>query len=389
MYRWLVGAAMLASLCGPVMGADMPGRPFVSLAPAHWSWVYRSVERLESAGYFTGAPPGTFNGSRSLTRYQFAAAVERIYRGVQARVQAASEPGSLPTDVFSLNQLVGEFSADIAELGFDPAEMKRQLRSMSERLHALGDNPLIGPLAGSDRINDGPPASRFGLRRAMNRTGGTDTREPLWVKPPAAGPVFLPGLTANVGDLRFGFEAAGPDRLDTIPGGLRLDNPAAGLRYRANLSLPLGRYLLSAFYNRENGRSDRFGFWDPIFTRPYQGVGGALSGSLSSRVDFELAAESLRAENDLNRMVRLQGGLNFDLGGGYGLGLDIGRTYGSGLLGSDFRGTYYALSMKRRLGRNAQFNFLYRYFLADPGFGLGGGGRSSDSGALGQVTVRF
>jgi hypothetical protein len=211
---------------------------------------------------------------------------------------------------------------------------------------------------------------------------------PEAVRPPS-GPLFLPGVTANLGAFRLGLSASGPDRLDTLPGGLRLDNPAAGLRYRANLSLPLGQYLLSAFYNRDNGRSDRFGFWDPIYSRPYQGIGGALSGSLTGRLDFELAAESLRAENDPNRLFRVQGGLSLDLGGGYGLGLDVGRSYGSSLLGSDLTGTYYSLSMRRSLGRNAQFNFLYRYFLADPGFGMGAGGRGSDSGALGQVTVRF
>lgn len=390
MCRWLAGAAVLALLAGaPVARAETVGRPFTTLSPDRWAWVYRSVERLETAGYFTGSPAGTFNGSRPLTRYEFAAAVERIYRALQTRVQSASESGSLPQEVFSVNQLVGEFSADISDLGYDPADMKRQLRSMSDRLSALDESAAAPQLGGPERLNPSFGSSKFGLKTAINRAGGTTTDiKPDFVKPPT-GPIFLPGLTGNVGPARFGFGAQRPDHLDTIPGGLRLEDPAAGLRYRAQLSLPLGQYLLSAFYDRDNGRSDRFGFWDPIFARPYEGIGGALRGSLSSRLDFDLETASLRAQDDLDRLFYIRGGLNYDLGRGYGLGFDIGRSYGSGLMTGDLRGTYYVLSMKRSLGRNTQFNFLYRYFLADPGFGMSGSGSSSDSGALGQVTVRF
>lgn len=387
MFRWLAGAAVLATLAvSSGAAAETQGRPFTRLDPERWAWAYRSVERLETAGYFTGSPAGTFNGARSLTRYEFAAAVERVYRSLLSRAQAASEPGSLPQELFAINQLIGEFTSEIADLGHDVQEMRRQLRLSSERLDRLTPGgPAVPEVDGAGRLSNGSLrlGSGFGLRRAINQPNA-ETQPPL-VKAPT-GPLFLPGLTANLGFGSLDLRVADRDPLDTVPG-MRLEDPAAGLRYRAQLSMPVGQYLLKAFYNRDNGRSDRFGFWDPIFSRPYQGVGGALSGSLSSRLDFELEAARLRAEMD--RLFYVKGGLNYDLGKGLGVGFDIWRSFGSGLQGTDLRGTAYIFSVQRSLGRNAQFNFLYRYFLADPGVGFGAGGSNRESGALGQFTVRF
>jgi len=386
MRRWVVAIALaVVSLgSGSAAHAAMSGRPFTRLPQGHWA--YRSVERLETAGYFTGAPAGTFSGSRGLTRYEFAAAVERTFRALQPRVQAAAEAGDLPQHVFVLTQLLSEFGPDITDLGHDVPEMRRQLRAMQQRLAGLQPTPTAPVLPGGDRLN-GSTGRPFGVRSALDRptTAVVAPERPLAARP--SGPIFLPGLTTNLGPAGLSFYLPPRDRMD----GPRapFHEMADSLRYRAQLSMPVGRYLLQAFYNRDDSRADRYGFYNPFYSLgAYEGLGGAIQGQLSSRLAFDIETASLQSQFEDARLTYLRGGLTYHLGQGYGVNFEVERSRQFGLPGLDTRGTAYTLQFYRDLGQNARLNFLYRYFATDPTAGLGAAG-SVESGAIGQVTVRF
>src|SRR5690242_15148270 len=95
--RRMVGAALLA--LGLLLGgvrADA-AEPFEAV-PLN-DVAYQAMQHLERAGYFTGAPDGTFNGRTQRTRYEFAVAVERVFRSLQPRVVAAIDPGTLLEDL--------------------------------------------------------------------------------------------------------------------------------------------------------------------------------------------------------------------------------------------------------------------------------------------------
>src|SRR5947209_3037175 len=109
MLRWLTGTVLaLSVLTAPAARAAVS--PFEPVPVSHWA--YSSVRRLEGEGYFTGAPQGTFNGKRPLTRYEFAVALARIYQNLQPRILTATASRALARDVDQFRELLSEFSPD-------------------------------------------------------------------------------------------------------------------------------------------------------------------------------------------------------------------------------------------------------------------------------------
>lgn len=79
-------------------------------------WAYEAVRSLvERYGVITGYPDGTFRGNRSLTRYEFAAALARILDQIQA-LQQQRENYVIQEDVAILDQLRQGFIVELAIL---------------------------------------------------------------------------------------------------------------------------------------------------------------------------------------------------------------------------------------------------------------------------------
>src|SRR4051812_24302031 len=112
MGRWGSGAALLLGLAlvVPARAANQ-ANPFEKLVVIHPA--YQSVRLLEKHGYTTGSPEGAFDGKRELTRYEFALAIERIYRSLQPRVLGASDAGTLREDVTTFQELIKEFEPEL------------------------------------------------------------------------------------------------------------------------------------------------------------------------------------------------------------------------------------------------------------------------------------
>jgi hypothetical protein len=382
--KLLAGAvAALALLLAPAAAQALDARSFERLPASHSA--YELVRELEEAGYFTGAQGGAFNGKRQLTRYEFAVAVERMYRGLQPRVAAAVEADTLPGEIRRFRRLLREFGPDIAELGHDVPEMNRQLAAIEDRVDRLPDTRPEQPT-----LFDRP--RRYGLnhrlRSPLRNEPAVPALRPLTLRSPAFGVAQPSELRASAGPLIAQLQVSQPDRLDTTPERLPFEDPADALGYRAQLSLPLGRTLLSAFYNREGPLSDRYMLHNPYFsTGPLEGVGGSFTGSLS-RFLVQLQAAQLRSQDDdLAEYLYLRGDLDYQLGSGFVLGVGLERTWMGGPGDVQDFSTYIA-RVGRQFGKNARIELLYRYY--QPGRGLMDAGRDlGNSSALTQISVRF
>lgn len=395
----LAGAALFVTLftANSAHAFEM-GRPFerVSTTVDGARWAYSSLSRLEQAGFSTGSPVDTFNGKRELTRYDFAVAVERIYRSLQSRVLAAAEPGTLRTSLDNFRRLLQEFSPDIGGLGQDVSEMKGQLEALDQRLARLEQTSVPASATSALPERDFGKALKERGFAAGLRANGAELHDPFGLvslpdslKVPSQLSVN-PGIAARVGSARIGLNIDRPSSLNTVSG-LPLEDPADSLSYQAQLSLPLGSYWLSAFYGRESAATDSYHLGNPYFQfGSAEGLGGALSGRLSDRLAFRLETARYQSlDDDLQRMIYLKGGLRYAVGSGFSVNLGVERSRQFGLPGSIREGIGYTFGVGRSFGRNTNLSLLYRTYGADGSGAASSGGREQDSSAITQLTVKF
>jgi hypothetical protein len=364
-------------------GAAAEGRPFDK--PLLTSPVYGAVRTLERAGYFTGFPEGTFITPR--TRYEFAVAVERLYRSIQPRVLSAVAPGTLPEDLRVLRRLLDEFAEDVGDLGHDVKEIQRQVDAMRDRVDRLPVEviPEEAPRApGGGKVEKRPApviaapdgGRGFGFRPAFSRLEASLSPAGPDLFRPASAFAIKPGLAASLGPAILGLEIQPPDPL-SYDARTPLQDPTAGMRFRAQLGMPVGSYLVSAFYTRDGGPLDRYAINSPLLAGfgPSETVGAQFSGTLfNPRLGFMLQGGSVSSlHDDLGRVLSLAGGFSYDLGSGFNVDLGYRMIRQLGLSGMADAGLVMGLG--RRLGRNTRFDAIYR-----------GGDNAS---TVTQITVKF
>ena len=390
----VVAALLLSVVTTSGAQAFDKARPFdrVSRTSVSSSWVYTAIRRLEREGFATGTPSENLLTGRELTRYEFATAVERIYRSLQPRVLEATEVGGLQECLYSFRRLLNEFSDDVAALGHDVAEMKIQVEALEQRLQRLERSEAAALPRLSDSDLDTKLRRRsFGLapntafQPLRDPFGLTSLPDYLKLSPTLGG---RPDVAARLGSARFGFKV---DATDALPAGVQLpfEDPADRLGFEAQLSLPLGSYWLSAFYERETALADRYGLGNPYFQLgAAEGLGGAVSGSFSDRLAFRLETAQFQSLDDLQRLIYLKGGLRYALGSRYSLDLGYERSRQFGLPGSVRDSIAYTMGVGRSFGRNASLNLLYRIY-GVAGDTNGAGDPDRDSSAVTQLTVKF
>lgn len=379
MRRWLIGAALIAALLpGARAWALDPSRAFEKVpAAGRAAWPYAAVKELERAGFSTGSPRGTFGG-RPLTRYEFAAAIERMYRSLQPRMLSAGEPGDLRSLLRSFRRLHEEFAPEIADLGHDVAVMQRQLQSMDERLARLQtasapDDPIQGTLdlAALREV-------RYGLTRNI-------------LDPPLASPTVArpSGRDARSTSGGAGVDIQEPDRLDVLAG-TPFEDPSDALGYRAWWTVPLGRYRFGAFYDRPQANWDRYGLLSPSAAGVrMEGIGGSVRGPLSDRLGFNVETARYHPLNadSIRQTIYLQTSLSYSVSRSLSLDLGYTRMQQFGLAGGAFDSRVGSLGIGRSLGSNARLGLMLWFDLGSSG-GYGSQ-RDSNSGAITQISVRF
>lgn len=168
--KWALwaGAAIGASALLPGAAQAQGRGPFADVPQSHWA--YEAVSQLANRGIFTGYPDGTFSGRRALTRYEFAVALQRMLaevqrlidlkgpggvgpRGEQGPAGVPGPPGPagapvppetlneinrqlglLRSDVTALQKLAQEFSSELAMLGTDVEQLKRNVLALADRV---------------------------------------------------------------------------------------------------------------------------------------------------------------------------------------------------------------------------------------------------------------
>lgn len=80
-------------------------------------WAFQALQSLvERYGVITGLPDGTFQGNRSLTRYEFAAGLNAALDKINEVVFTATEDAATKTDVATLQKLQEDFAEELTTL---------------------------------------------------------------------------------------------------------------------------------------------------------------------------------------------------------------------------------------------------------------------------------
>lgn len=148
-----LGVSLCLAWVVPALAQTAPDM-FKDLDNTHWA--YPATESLRSKGIVVGYPDGYFKGKRTLTRYEFAVALDRALktispggpgpqgppgpagdRGPAGATGAMGPPGMLPEDVATLRRLAQEFKDELAALGNNMSAVNRRLDALAKDLATL------------------------------------------------------------------------------------------------------------------------------------------------------------------------------------------------------------------------------------------------------------
>jgi len=159
-----VFAFLSASLClSLVAAAKAQNAPdmFKDVPSDHWA--YQAVENLRKAGIVIGYPDGYFRGKRTLTRYEFAVALDRAIAEINKRLPTRGvevtppqgrpgeigpqgpagpqgppgPPGITPEELAQLRRLAQEFRDELAALGNNMRAVQNRLDQLAKELADL------------------------------------------------------------------------------------------------------------------------------------------------------------------------------------------------------------------------------------------------------------
>src|SRR5688572_12895677 len=142
----------------------MPGRAFAQNAPDMFKdvprdhWTYQAVDSLRNKGILIGYPDSYFRGTRTLSRYELAVALDRaLQRALGNRQESSLEslpsakpiaivdhpepgkprfPGLTTEDLGSIRRLITEFRIELASLGNNIQALNRKLEQLARDLSA-------------------------------------------------------------------------------------------------------------------------------------------------------------------------------------------------------------------------------------------------------------
>lgn len=167
-------------------------------------WAYEAVENLKREGILVGYPDGTFKGPNSMTRYEFAVALNAAYQRLKTmhdglasqvaeirramqgmgggtdssladRLKAVEDQlkgmGRLSDDVASMKKMADEFQKDLASLGVDVEAMKKDLAEMQRSMGMGGKGGIM--VSGDANIMIHAGESTDGTAAAMGIDGRT------------------------------------------------------------------------------------------------------------------------------------------------------------------------------------------------------------------------
>ena len=260
--------ASLSTLALVWSGSAQAQSPFADVKPTHWA--YQAVTELQAKGIIKGYPNGYFQGQRTLTRYEFAVALQRALAAIPAPTAGDGKvgpkgdtgpageqgpkgevgpPGMTPEEVTNLMKLTDMFQKELASLGMDINQIKARVDALGKRVDALQNQiDHMVKVHGSFFTLYRNDTSRYGFadysgagRAANNRIFQDDTTPTD----------FHLELTGNVGSgVTFHGDFVSSNYLsyrgNTLSGGpVATSNAPLAQRntlYEANVSVPIGYF---------------------------------------------------------------------------------------------------------------------------------------------------
>lgn len=166
---WLAaGATLLLGLTLWFLPAPAKAAAFPDVPTDHWA--YEAVQYMQDKGFVEGYPDGEFKGNRTLTRYEFAIVIARVYD----KLVEEFESGEIAPDVDAIYQrLEDEFAADIADL-------REMIENNDERLAEL--ETAFGGISTRMDKTDKSIADLLGKVGSVKLSGDLRTRFE-WIEP--------------------------------------------------------------------------------------------------------------------------------------------------------------------------------------------------------------
>jgi hypothetical protein len=281
-------------------------------------WAFQALQSLvERYGCIEGYPDRTYRGNRAMTRYEFAAGLNRCLDRIQELI-AALPQGLSPEDLNRLRRLQEEFGAELATLRgrvdalegrvtqVEANQFSTTTKLRGEVIFALasvfGDDvavPSRAPQTNRD-LQDNPI---FGYRARLNFDTSFSGQDLLRVRLQARNMTAFSGNVTGTNMTRLSFD--GNEQSD-----VRIDD----LYYRFPIG-KIGRAFIVAnsgefndlvnnlhpnFESSAQGSISRFGRFSPIY-RPTDGGAGAGVNLNFGAIGLDLAYLGLNAFNPDNK----------------------------------------------------------------------------------------
>lgn len=177
-----LGAFLCLTWVVPAMAQQAPDK-FPDVPEDHWA--YKAIDSLRAKGIVIGYPDGQYRGKRTMSRYEFAVAIDRALKSLPAGPQGPmgdkgamgdkgergeagpqGPSGISPEDLARLRALTQEFRNELQSLGRRPAEMNRRLDDLAKQIADL-----------RERINRMPKlygGAWLGVRSDLRKGGYVD-----------------------------------------------------------------------------------------------------------------------------------------------------------------------------------------------------------------------
>src|SRR5258708_995907 len=143
-----LGASLCLVLAVPACAQNAPDK-FPDIPENHWA--YQAVDSLRAKNIMIGYPDGQFRGRRTLTRYEFAVAIDRALKqlppgpvgpkgdkgevgdkGEKGEQGPQGPPGISEEELANLRRLTTEFRNELASLGRKSTDINRRLDALAK-----------------------------------------------------------------------------------------------------------------------------------------------------------------------------------------------------------------------------------------------------------------
>lgn len=178
-YMGMALSALVLAWSSPAQAQDA----FKDLDPNHWA--YQAVTNLQEKGILEGYPDGYFRGKRTLTRYEFAVALNRLLDKIGGAGQAGppgpqgpqgpqgepgpkgdkGDPGVSPEELAEIRRLANEFRNELTALGANVRDINNRLDALAKDVAEVKDTLNRMPkFSGNFFVGVRTDRSRFAFR---------------------------------------------------------------------------------------------------------------------------------------------------------------------------------------------------------------------------------